>query len=235
MSRAPTEFPVANLGDSQSGYDPAEFIVFLRSLNNDHLGDHCRRIPPKDKNNWTTIVDGLVDHFLRSFYLPGSVPWDGIQERLEVTEATLEVIRRVFLRVDGIFIGSEVLVRKIFVRLMDFCRVLDLWTATVVGNADGLSKLQEYREMVMSVLISVLRGLGSNNPVPGQQQSACESLREMLREGLEVCRGKLLFYSTSTSFTALQIFSSPLSLSMAVTYWRSLEDPAFLLTKTQHC
>ena len=52
------------------------------------------------------------------------MPWDGIQERLEVTEATLEVIRRVFLRVDGIFTGSEGLVRKIFVGLMDFCRVL---------------------------------------------------------------------------------------------------------------
>ena len=200
MSRAPTQFP-PNLGDSQSGYNPAEFIVFLRSLNNDHLGDHSRRIPAKDKDNWTTIVDGLVDHFLRSFYQPDTVPWDGIQERLEVTEATLEVIRRVFLRVDGIFTGSEGLVRKIFVRLMDFCRVLDLWTATAIKNVDDLSKLQGYREMVMSVLISVLRGLGSNNPVPGQQQSGCDSLREMLREGLEVCRGTLLPYSTFTFLT----------------------------------
>jgi serine/threonine-protein kinase ATR len=193
MNAAPlsTQLPVPNLGDSQSGYNPAEFIVFLRSLNNNHLGDHCRRIPSKDRDNWTTIVDGLVDHFLRSFYLPDAVSWDGVQERLEVTQATLEVIRRVFLRVDGIFTGSEVLVRKIFVRLMDFCRVLDLWIGTTIENIDDLSKLQEYREMVMSVLISVLRGLGNNNPVPGQQQSACESLREMLREGLEVCRGKL--------------------------------------------
>lgn len=206
MNMAPlsTQMPLPNLGDSQSGYNPAEFIAFLRSLNSNRLGDHCRRIPSKDKDSWTTIIGGLVDHFLRSFYLPDAVSWDGIQERLEVTEATLEVISRVFLRVDGIFIGSEALVQKIFVRLMDFCRVLDLWIETVNENIGDLSKLQQYREMVMSVLISVLRGLGDNNAVPGQQQSSCESLREMLREGLEVCRGKLLFPSTfAPSFKSL--------------------------------
>ena len=107
-----------NLSDSQSGYNPAEFVVFLRPRNNDHLGDLSDS--SKDKNNWTTIVGGLVDHFLRSFYLPDTVPLDGIRERLEVTEATLEVIRCVFLRVDWIFTGSEGLVRKFFVRITLF-------------------------------------------------------------------------------------------------------------------
>lgn len=195
MNAAPLSTQLPNLSDSQSGHNPAEFIAFLRSLNNDHLGDHCRRIASKDKDNWTTIVDGLVDHFLRSFYLPNTVSWDGVQERLEVTQATLEVIRRVFLRVDGIFTGSQELVRKIFVRLMDFCRVLDLWIGIAKEN-DGFSMLQQYREMVMSILISVLHGLGDNNAVPGQQQSACESLRELLKEGLEVFRGKVPSHST---------------------------------------
>lgn len=89
-----------------------------------------------------------------------------------MTEATLEVKSCVFLRVEGIFTGLEGLVRKIFVMLMDFCRVLDIWTATVIENVDGLPSDKNGHPF---------RGLGSNNPVPEQQQSACESLREMLR------------------------------------------------------
>jgi len=189
MDPAPLSSQFPNLSGSQSNYDPAQFLLFLRSLVKRYLGDDCHPIPLAKKDDWVTIVNGLADHFLGSFYLPDDVSWEAMQERLEITEATLEVVRRVFLRVEGIYNDSEELIRKMFVRLLDLCRVLDLWVGSAVQNEE----VKEFRETVFSVLVSILRGLGCNNPVPEQQRSSWETLRGILQAGIDVCNGKGCF------------------------------------------
>jgi len=187
-----TQFPVPQLGNSQSGATPAEFLEFLRSLPLQYLGDHCRRIPSGDKPAWVTIVNGLTDHFLGPFPLPGVVSWNAMQEKGEMIEATLDVVQRVFLRVDGIYNHSLELVQKLFARLLDLCRVLDVWMGTIQDTVDSQLMPLGLRESALSVLVSVLRGLGSNNPTP-DQQSSWKSLRDILKAGLEVCRGNSCF------------------------------------------
>ena len=65
----------------------------------------------------------------------------------------------------------------------------------------------------MSVLISVLRGLGSNNPVPGQQQSGCDSLRGA--RGLARYAFTLFYVHVSHWSDAVEIFVSSIPLSGA--------------------
>lgn len=186
-----TQFSVPQLGNSQSGATPAEFLEFLRSLPLQYLGDNCRRIPASDKLTWITIVNGLTDHFLGPFPLPGVVLWNAMQEKGEMIEGTLEVVRRVFLRVDTIYNDSLELVRKLFVRLLDLCRTMDVWMGTPVQDAiDNQITPLTLRGRALSVLVSVLRGLGSNNPLPSGQQPSWMILRDVLKAGLEFCRGK---------------------------------------------
>ena len=59
-----------------------------------------------------------------------------MQEKVEMTEATLEVIRRVFMLVESIYNGSEVLVRKMFARPLDLCRTLDVWIDIGILSGD---------------------------------------------------------------------------------------------------
>jgi serine/threonine-protein kinase ATR len=186
-----TPFPVPGFNASSSNATPAQFLEFLRSLITQYLGDTSPRILSSAKAAWVTIVDGLTDHFLGSFPLPDIVSWETMQEKVEMTEATLEVIRRVFIRVEGIYNGSEVLVRKMFARLLDLCKTLDVWVD--VGIPSGiLAFTPEYiKEKALGLLVFVLRGLGDNTPPPSdhQYQPSWKTLREILNECIDVCHG----------------------------------------------
>ncbi len=113
------------LNGTSDNATPAEFLSFLRNLINEYLGDNCPRITKKD--TWVTVVNGLTDHLLGTFPLSDVVSWNAMQEKVEMTEVSLEVIRRVFLRVENVDVGSEGITRKLSARLLDLCRVLDVW------------------------------------------------------------------------------------------------------------
>ncbi len=93
MSAVPpsTPFPVPGLNGTSDNATPAEFLSFLRNLINEYLGDNCPRITKKD--TWVTVVNGLTDHLLGTFPLPDVVSWNAMQEKVEMTEVSLEVIK----------------------------------------------------------------------------------------------------------------------------------------------
>ena len=194
MSAVPpsTPFPVPGFNASSSNATPAQFLEFLRSLITQYLGDTSPRILSSAKTAWATIVDGLTDHFLGPFPLPDFVTWETMQEKVEITEATLEVIRRVFMRVEGIYNGSEVLVRKMFARLLDLCRTLDLWVDIEILSGDQAYTPGYVKEKALSLLVFLLRGLGNNIPPPSDQQyqPSWKTLREILKECVDVCHGE---------------------------------------------
>ena len=186
-----TPFPVPGFNSSSSNATPAQFLEFLRSLITQYLGDTSPRILSSAKAAWATIVDGLTDHFLGSFPLPDIVAWETMQEKVEMTEATLEVIRRVFMRVEGIYNGSEVLVRKMFARLLDLCRTLDVWVDVGILSGDQAFTPGYVKEKALGLLVFLLRGLGNNPPPSDQQyQPSWKTLRETLKECVDVCHGR---------------------------------------------
>ncbi|CAA7258548.1 unnamed protein product [Cyclocybe aegerita] len=205
-----TPFPVPGFAGADNNASPAEFLKFLRSLTTQYLGDNSPRILAANKAAWVTIVNGLTDHFLGSFPLPDIVSWSAMQERVEVAEVTLEAIKRVFERVEGIYNDSEELVRKLFARLLDLCRVLDVWTEPEVVCEEAMFSPAHMKEKVSLLLIAVLRGLGDNAPAPSEQHSASwKVLREVLVESLGVCNDLITPLTPLTNVAVVALFGKP--------------------------
>ena len=233
----PTPFPVPGFNASSSNATPAQFLEFLRSLITQYLGDTSLRILSSAKAAWITIVDGLTDHFLGSFPLPDIVTWETMREKVEMTEATLEVIRRVFMRVEGIYNDSEILVRKMFVRLLDLCRILDVWVDVGILPGAPVFTPGYIREKALGLLVFLLRGLGDNIPAPSDHQSqpSWKTLREILKECVDVCHGApiylVVFVKCSSIFTVdLTIPSISLTPSTTIALFKT---PRILETKQQ--
>lgn len=197
MNTAPTSTPfqVPGFNGADNNATPTEFLKFLRSLTTQYLGENTSRITSDNKDTWVTIVDGLTDHLLGTFPPPDIVSWDTMKEKIVMTEATLEVIGRVFLRVDGIYDASGDLVRKLFARLLDLCRVLDVWIETeVLISKDSISP-SHLKERALSVLTSILRGLGDGvSATPEQSKPYWQTLRSVLQECVDTCNGMSLFF-----------------------------------------
>ncbi|KAF9534592.1 hypothetical protein CPB83DRAFT_204155 [Crepidotus variabilis] len=207
-----TQLPVAGLGVDNA--TPAEFLDFLRSLTTLHLGDDRPRITDNTAS-WVTIVDGLTDHFLGTFPIPDIVAWGAMEEKVEVTRATLEVIRRAFLRVDGIHNSTEELLRKLFARLLDLCRVLDVWVEGL-GEEDGMTTSpRSLRDAAFSALKTVLRSFGDANPAPADQNQpmAWIFLRKALNEALDLCNDLILVPAPLDNFAVIALFRKPRILS----------------------
>ena len=243
MSAVPTStpFPVPSFNASSTNATPAQFLEFLRSLITQHLGDASPCILSSAKTAWATIVDGLTDHFLGPFPLPDNITWESMQEKVEMTEATLEVIRRVFMRVEGIYNGSEVLVRKIFARLLDLCSTLDVWADVgIFSLGDQAFTPACVKEKALGLLVFLLRGMGNNTPPPSDQQYQpfWKTLREILKECVDVCHGgpinHFLFVKLSSkklTFTLdLTVPSISLTPSTTIALFRT---PRILETKQQ--
>ena len=191
MSAVPpsTPFPVPGLNGTSDNATPAEFLSFLRNLINEYLGDNCPRIT-KNKDTWVTVVNGLTDHLLGTFPLPDVVSWNAMQEKVEMTEVSLEVIRRVFLRVDNVDIGSEDITRKLSARLLDLCRVLDVWGEMEVDCGEGMFSPVHLKGRAFETLVSVLRCLGDNTPMTSEEYDpSWKSLRVILQEYVAVVQG----------------------------------------------
>lgn len=208
MNTAPssTPFQVPGFNGTDNNATPAEFLTFLRSLTAEYLGEKTKRITSDNKETWITIVDGMTDHLLGPFPQPDIVSWDTMKEKIVMTEATLEVIGRVFLRVDGIYDASGDLVKKLFARLIDLCRVLDIWIETDgFIDKDNITPNQ-LKERALAVLISILRGLGDGiSLAPEQNKPYWQSLRDMLQECVETCNGVSRYHLLLTISDPLKI------------------------------
>jgi serine/threonine-protein kinase ATR len=207
MSAIPsTPFPLPAFNGTNTNASPAEFLKFLRSLVTQYLGDNCPRIA-ENKTAWVTIVDGLTDHFLGSFPLPDIVSWNTMEEKVVMTEVTLDVIRRVFLRVDDIYNGSETLLKKVFVRLLDLCRAFDMWRETEVVCGDGIFSPSHMKEKAFSTVISVFRGLGDNSPVlSGEHDPSWKTLQTILKECVDMGDGEPYAISSLLALTIPRIY-----------------------------
>jgi len=194
MSVVPSSTPFTVPGfNGANNATPEGFLTFLRSLRDDFLGDQkLLKSATADKDAWVTVVDGLTDHMLGPFPSPDVVAWVTMKEKIIVTEATLEVIKRVFVRVEGIFSNSEKVLKKLFVRLVDLRRILEVWTQTENTCDKDMFTPLEMKDRTCTVLTSILRGLGNSNPLTSvTPEPSWKVLKGILQESLDVCNGKL--------------------------------------------
>ncbi|KAF8914316.1 hypothetical protein CPB84DRAFT_80766 [Gymnopilus junonius] len=202
-----TPFPVAGLNHEKED----QFVQFLRSLNKEYLDENLPRIPALDKDKWIAIVDGLSDVCLSTFPLPDSnTTWDATQQKIEAVDATLDVSKRVFRRVDCIYNSSEELVKKLLVRVVDICGALDLWIEADVPCGEQVLSPTQLKEKAVDVVASILRGFGDYIPLASDgQKPSWHILREMLRDCLDICNEVLLTSLPLTSRTWVAFFNKP--------------------------
>ncbi|KAF9567437.1 hypothetical protein CPC08DRAFT_22231 [Agrocybe pediades] len=207
VAAPPTSLTVPRLGDDDSESN-VDFRDFLQSLIHDYLESKSSR--KEDPKSWSTVIDQLTNHLLGPFPLPDITPWAPMSEKISVTESTLEVIRRAFLRVEGIYDVSGDLLRKLFVRLLDLLRVLDIWTQVEVKcDKDTFTPLY-MKEKTITTLGSILRGLGNDNPMASVKDGPCwKILKGILQELVDTCNDLLVHPSQPTDTIIIAIFGHP--------------------------
>lgn len=189
-----TPFAVPGLDHAEVRVNsPESLLLFLRSVNKEYLGDNLPRIPASNKDNWIAIVNALADELLRTFPLPDGNTWDSMGEKIELVETTLEVSKRVFRHVNGIYNSSEALVKKLLARSIYLCGVLDLWIEVDVPCGDQILHPADMKERAIDAIVSILRGFGDHNPLSSEgQKPSWKILREILQECLDICNGKFM-------------------------------------------
>ncbi|KAF8638618.1 hypothetical protein AX17_002159 [Amanita inopinata Kibby_2008] len=189
---------------------PEQLQDYLRTLMTQHFsGDPLIAIRDA-KRDWDTLITGLSDNFLTSFPLPGSVPWSAMNEKTAFLEAILEIIFQASQRVEGIFTDKYDAVKNIFIRLLKFCNILDVWVEAGVEIEHGLPSPRTLREKCFQALVGVLRCLGGKIARSGlSKEPRWRYLRSILIECEELIHDML---SDSTSFAvpvSISLFKKP--------------------------
>jgi serine/threonine-protein kinase ATR len=189
MCNLPPSTPFSVSGLNAADSNPG-FLGFVRSLIDDHLSNEPPRISSSAKGAWIGAVNGLTDNLLGPFPWPNSASWTLMGEKIMVLDAVLEVILRVFLRVEGIYTNSEGFVRKVFARLLDLCWVLDVWTEVEVDCGGELFSPIHMKDKAFGTLITLLRGLDDSPVHSEEQEPSWNTLRSILKEVLDVSFGR---------------------------------------------
>lgn len=181
-------FPVPTFSGSESDKTLEGYLEFLRDLESRYLSDNT---PRPSKDGWITVIDGLTEHML-TFPLPEGISWSALGEKVTSVLATLDTVKRVFERVNVIFLGTAEMMKKVFARLLSLCLVLDSWVDLDVQLEDGVMHPKVVRERGLEVTIGILRGLGRNVVTTVENSDpSWKTLRTILNECLEVCHGEL--------------------------------------------
>ncbi|KAJ7688698.1 hypothetical protein B0H17DRAFT_938025 [Mycena rosella] len=190
MSNPPNPaFPVLKEDGNAS---PQQFLEFLDNLVAENLdGDPTVRIPAANKGVWVTIVVGLSEQFLASFPSTDKVEWLDMHEKVKLASASLDVIRRVANRVEGMFHGPGDLAQRTFSRLLNFCNVVEMWLDVEVEQMEGLPSPRELADDALQTTLLVLRSLGGAVVhVADSKEPVWKILRVILAECLDIVEGE---------------------------------------------
>lgn len=183
-----TPFPVPTFSGSESDKTLERYLDFLRDLESKYLSENT---PRPSKDGWITVIDGLTQHMLTTFPLPEAVSWSALGEKVTSVLATLDTVKRVFERVNVIFLGTAEMMKKVFARLLSLCLVLDSWVDLDVQLEGGVTHPKVVRERGFEAMIGILRGLGGNVVTSVEiSDPSWKTLRIILIECLEVCHGE---------------------------------------------
>ncbi|KAH8118428.1 hypothetical protein DFH11DRAFT_671972 [Phellopilus nigrolimitatus] len=170
----PSPFPITSFQLDQEGETtPANFLAFLQTLLSKGLGSS--RIPVSSKEDWTTLVEGLSEHFLATFPNTGSTLWSTLHEKIKLCSESLVVIERAAIRVDELFVDSDGRSIVILGRLLGFLLTLESWTTPAVSQCNKVDSPGELRKKAIEAVGAAVGAFTSKS----QGESAiCEKLLE---------------------------------------------------------
>jgi hypothetical protein len=176
----PTTFQTPNGTNSAS---PKDLRDFLKSLNDDN--------PPLvlDKTLWIRLLASLLEQVFGCFPYFKPTMLGTTNERIELTDVTLDVFSRVGKKADSLdwLYDEERLSKKVFVHLLGLCTSTESWLeVTDDGDSGGASNTLHSK--ACGTLVEFLQLL-SFSSTPGGDSSDLQGggLQDILYEATNLC------------------------------------------------
>lgn len=142
--------------------------------------------PPRIKyeipETWSTITLSVL-RMQAGFPFPAAnIKWDSTtNEKIEFVNVSTEITHMVFRNLEGIYHGSEKLMKKLWVIMLETCMMMDIWIDLDLPNDPQLPSPTALRLQVMNTLVDAFKGLcDANNP--GDVQQGLDLLRTLALE-----------------------------------------------------
>jgi hypothetical protein len=184
----PGTFQTPNGTNSAS---PKDLRDFLRALRDKELHDDNPSISVQDRQPWLQLIAGLLEQVFGCFpYFKPSIQGT-TNERIGLTDVSLEVLSSIGRRVDSLCVDEERLAKQVFVRLLGLCTSTETWLeVTDDGGSGGLPPNTLYSKACDTLvaflqILSIPAGQGMD---PDTVQRGV--LHEILQEAMDVCTGE---------------------------------------------
>ncbi|KZT29390.1 hypothetical protein NEOLEDRAFT_595943 [Neolentinus lepideus HHB14362 ss-1] len=194
-TQLPGGLPYSSLAnESQS----TEFLRFLEGLISSHLcRDPSNRLP---KTTWIPITTGLAEHFLIGFPSPGTLRWDLMPEKVKLAGLTTNMLQRVLVRVEGLFVGTGDYAVKIFNALFSLCFRLHVWPEIREDLPTDMPHPSKARAEVFKTMIAWARAFAGGLSTVGKNEQPCWKILKMILTSCTELAQELLVLPSTTNF-----------------------------------
>lgn len=196
-----TPFPLLTFQSSASTDSPAALRDFLQQTIADTQSNVSYKIKHPHLETWIPILSGLSDYVLSSFPSISTGTWDILHEKSVLVYATVNVFHLFVQRFSNLFDTSSDLARKVLVRLMILCHLLDCRNDGDVSVKDDVPSPKQLREKCLTVAKEVIRYLGDNVGAGGIDNPLLEAFQSVYTGCLGVGEGELCYISSLLIFT----------------------------------
>lgn len=182
----PSTFQTPNGTD---GASPEDLRDFLRSLRDNELrNDDNPSTLVQDRQPWIKLVAGLLEHVFGCFpYFKPSIQGT-TNERIELTDVSLEVFSCIGRRVDLLYFDEERLTKQVFVHLLGLCNSTESWLEVTDQDESGRLPPNTLYSKACDTLVDFLQNL-SFSTGRGRDPNSVQmgTLREILHEATHLC------------------------------------------------
>lgn len=200
-----TPFPLLTFQSSTSTDSPAALRDFLLQAIADNQSNLSYRIKHPHLETWIPILSGLSDYVLSSFPSISTGTWDILHEKAVLVCATVNVFQLFVQRFSNLFDTSSDLARKVLVRLMILCHLLDCRNDGDVSVKDDVPSPKQLREKCLTVAKEVIRYLGDSLGTGGVENPLLEAFQSVYAGCLGVGEGELYYISFRLLFIMLDM------------------------------
>ncbi|CAK5275112.1 unnamed protein product [Mycena citricolor] len=197
---------------SIASFSPTQFLEFMNNLVAHNLDTPSKTL---ESNSllWVTVVSGLSEQFLACFPAPDKTRWRwrAMQEKVLLAQAALKIVRFIAQRIQIIFYGTdgEVLSTKLFLRLFNFCHVMDGWRDVSEDQGMDIGDLPTPQALADEALETTVKLLRTFGGMVAHLSESSEPLWKTLRHIMEKC---LLAVRNSIERTTVSTF--PMSINL---------------------
>ncbi|KAH7912967.1 hypothetical protein BJ138DRAFT_1134431 [Hygrophoropsis aurantiaca] len=169
---------------------PKELKQFLNNLLDKDLSDDISADHSVyDKSTWLAIISALSEQIIGR--LPYATPstQGTSNERIVLTEITLNILTRAARRVDYLYVGEQQTTQKLITRLLGLCISAESWLDVEGVGKDDIPQPNAIYPKVLHVLAELLRSLGAMRAQEGSgKPPSWKFLREVMSACLELCK-----------------------------------------------